>query len=338
MSASDSHLNYREDRTVDAKRVEGECESDSASSLCDRCGHINPSGSKFCTECGFGIADTQTCPKCRAIANPGMDICEQCGTWLLRGKCKFCLTDVAEDDVFCGSCGNPQAGIACPRCGTLSIFDFCRKCDIPLSREAHEQASRAKADPAQQELLVVLQEIAAIDGRIEARRNEASQPSAAAGLEKDQFLQMRLVRERAASESIARTESVPQRKALFSANQQEQIGLLGAQIHAEEERKRLEAERLRVEAERRRKEEEERRRKLLEQVGRVLHEMSAKTFSSSQEARRYYMSLISALPEEVRENLSGSGSLRWRCNFANVEHDDPGQCGGPSHGGVWLFR
>ena len=78
--------------------------------------------------------------------------------------------------------------------------------------------------------------------------------------------------------------------------------------------------------------------KLLEEVGRVLRDMSAKTFSSSQAARRYYMSIISALPEEVRENLSGSGSLRWRCNFANVEHDDPGQCGGPSHGGVWLFR
>jgi hypothetical protein len=248
------------------------------------------------------------------------------------------LTDVAEDDAFCGSCGNPQAGIGCPRCGTLSIFDFCRKCDIPLSREAHEQAARAKADPAQQELLAVLQEIATIDGRIEARRDAESQPSAASGLEKAQFLQMRLVRERAASESTMGTDNVAHRKALFSANQQQQIGLLGAQIHAEEERKRLEAERLRIEAERMRKVEEERRRKLLAEVGRVLRELSAKTFSSSQEARRYYMSVIAALPEELRQHLSCCGSMKWRCNFASCEHSDPGECGDPSQGGVWLIR
>lgn len=338
MSASDHRVNYRKEQTIDAKKTDGERESDSASSKCQRCGQINPAGSRFCSECGNGIAGAPTCQNCHTSAQPGADICERCGTWLLRGKCKFCLAEVAEDNAFCGFCGNPQAGIACPRCGILSIFDFCRKCDIPLSREAHEQATRAKADPAQQELLAVLQEIAAIDGRIEAGRDAASQPSAASGSEKNQFLQMRLVRERAASESIVRTDNVPHRKALFSADQQEQIGLLGAKIHAEEERKRMEAERLRVEAERRRKEEEERRMKLLEEVGRVLRDMSAKTFSSSQAARRYYMSIISALPEEVRENLSGSGSLRWRCNFANVEHDDPGQCGGPSHGGVWLFR
>ena len=149
---------------------------------------------------------------------------------------------------------------------------------------------------------------------------------------------MRLIRERAAAGTTTTTDKVSHRKALFSAEQQEQIGMLGAQILAEEERRRLEAERLRSEAERRRKEEEERRKKLREQVEKVLREMSAKTFSSNQAARRYYMSIISAFPEGVRQHLSCSDSLRWRCNFANCEHSDPGECADPSKGGVWLIR
>lgn len=336
MSDPEERLNYRALKKAEAATVELVDTSAPASMKCIECGHINSAGSNFCTECGSAITGARHCPSCHSTALPGADICEGCGTWLLRGRCKFCLADVAEDDAFCGTCGNPQAGITCPRCGSLSIFDFCRNCAIPLSREGSDQLARTRATPCQEELLAALQEIAAIDERNNDRLDQANGLSAIKEAEADQLLQMRMVRERAAAGIAQVTDKVMQRKALFSADQREQIGLLGDQIKAEEERKRHEAERLRIEEERRRKVEEERRRRLLEQVAGVLREMSAKTFPTSQAARRYYMGIVSALPEEARQLLSTSGSLRWRCNFANVEHADPGECGDPSQGGVWL--
>jgi sec-independent protein translocase protein TatA len=57
---------------------------------CASCGHLNPVGQKFCSDCGTTLASTEasaapepvTCPSC-ATQNPaGQAFCGQCGTSL----------------------------------------------------------------------------------------------------------------------------------------------------------------------------------------------------------------------------------------------------------------
>src|SRR5215472_2997735 len=47
---------------------------------CSKCGAENPSGKKFCGDCGTPLANL--CPKCRADNPAGKRFCGECGTAL----------------------------------------------------------------------------------------------------------------------------------------------------------------------------------------------------------------------------------------------------------------
>jgi ribosomal protein L40E len=47
---------------------------------CSSCGAENPSGQKFCGECGTALA--ATCSSCGAANPPGQKFCGECGTVL----------------------------------------------------------------------------------------------------------------------------------------------------------------------------------------------------------------------------------------------------------------
>jgi hypothetical protein len=68
-----------------------------------------------------------------------------------------------------------------------------------------------------------------------------------------------------------------------------------------------------------------------------MRSLSGKTFSSHQDARRFFMNLIAGLPEEVARKITDRG-MSWRCNAYNSVHNSPGECADPSAGGVWLLR
>jgi hypothetical protein len=141
-------------------------------------------------------------------------------------------------------------------------------------------------------------------------------------------------------------KSVP--KVLFSNEQKERVGRLNEEVAQEEQRRKevaqeeqrrkiIEEERKRREAEEQRRQEEERQRKLQEQFNNAMRKLSGMTFSSNQEARRFYMNIIASLPEEVARKITDR-VMGWRCNYADCVHASPGDCGDPSQGGVWLIR
>ena len=303
---------------------------------CPSCGHGNADSAMFCAECGHSLHAPTTCPECNAAAKPGADICEVCGTWLLPGQCKFCSEHIGEGQEYCGTCGNPVAGIQCPGCGKRSYFDFCKTCAIPLSSQAHQLALAALEDPEQRELATLLEELHELQFEGKAASNVSMVSAAPAVVVDDQIARMRLARAALSAHSAPQYVKV-QPKSLFSDQQKEHINQLGDQIIQEEERQRLEKERLRLEAERKRQEQEERRRKVQEQVNQALSRLAGKTFSSSQEARRFFMAMVSALPEEATHALNSSGRLRWRCHAYSCEHDSPAGCSAPSQGGIWLI-
>jgi hypothetical protein len=308
---------------------------------CSLCSCLNEPDARFCEQCGTFLKDILKCPHCGASARPNADICEVCGEWLLKGQCMFCYALIDEDAVHCGNCGNPTAGIACPQCGNLSCFDFCKTCNLPLTISAREMIQECTNDPEMQELARLCTNMSSVtkgnashETHPEMRETEQFTASS-----HDEISQLKAYREINKQKQTI-FPSQQNTRALFSNAQKEGISLLGTEIAKEKERRR-------VEEERRRQEEEERKRKLEEQLrnekqkqqaqfDQLMKNMKSKRFSSHQEARKYFMSIAASLPEDLLSRVPSPG-LRWRCNAYDNVHDGPYECGDPSQGGEWLL-
>lgn len=338
---------------------------DKVQNACPRCHYANETGAIFCEECGASLHQPAPCPHCGAPARPRADICEVCGEWLLKGQCKFCYAPIDDDEVFCGECGNPAAGIVCVKCGEMSIFDFCKTCGIPLSIQAKQMARETAENPAFQEIISLFEQISGIGAPISTSDIETVQvttdPISTRMPHDEHASKLKAYRE---ASHISVTEHKPKSatKNLFSSDQKKSIGQLADEVAQEEERRRIEEERRRQEEERRRQEEErkrreeeerrrqeaerrrqeeerrrERERKLQEQLSEAMSKLRGKTFSSNQEARRFFMNIIAGLPEEIAKKITNSG-MSWRCNAYDCVHDSPNDCADPSRGGVWMIR
>ena len=130
------------------------------------------------------------CPQCGHPTRKDADICENCGFWLLESLCKFCYTPLEKGAAFCHECGNPVAGIPCPQCGRLSIFDFCPHCNIPLSQQAHQTLDQLKQ--SLEKLISVHQTENATEDRTLPEEQNKPQ-STASSFNWDNFLQKNLL-------------------------------------------------------------------------------------------------------------------------------------------------
>jgi membrane protease subunit (stomatin/prohibitin family) len=81
---------------------------------CQKCGTPNPSGAKFCSNCGAQQVAPQTaaaseCPNCEAQVQAGARFCANCGQSVEPKKCSNCEASLAPGAKFCASCGTPTA-------------------------------------------------------------------------------------------------------------------------------------------------------------------------------------------------------------------------------------
>ena len=105
---------------------------------CSNCGNENPTGLRFCEQCGASLqAETaplpavepppagQTCPDCRATNPAGLRFCEQCGASLQAETAPLPAVEV------------PPAGQTCPSCGATNPtgLRFCEQCGASLLAE-----------------------------------------------------------------------------------------------------------------------------------------------------------------------------------------------------------
>jgi len=222
---------------------------------CPNCHAINELEAKFCAECGYNFEGAKNCPQCGAkIISPNADICEVCGEWLLKGKCKFCYADIEEGAVYCGECGNPVAGIICPKCGQLSYFDFCKHCNIPLTIEAQKMVEKIKNAPPRKD--------EKFSSNQEARRYFMAQKyliinEQIENIQKDKKNELLMMK--TYIEKVEKGEKKKTYIPLFSEKQKESIKSIGK--IADKKMEKQEEERKRKEEERRKKEEEERRKR-----------------------------------------------------------------------------
>ena len=74
---------------------------------CPKCNTANPTGTKFCANCGNPMPQAAKCPSCNSDIPPGSKFCPNCGAKLGGGaKCPKCDADVSPGAKFCPSCGN----------------------------------------------------------------------------------------------------------------------------------------------------------------------------------------------------------------------------------------
>ncbi|HEV2862775.1 MAG TPA: SPFH domain-containing protein [Pyrinomonadaceae bacterium] len=74
---------------------------------CPKCGTPNPTGAKFCANCGANVLQAAgvNCPSCQTPAAAGAKFCANCGTSVEPKKCKNCDTPLAPGAKFCANCG-----------------------------------------------------------------------------------------------------------------------------------------------------------------------------------------------------------------------------------------
>ncbi len=78
--------------------------------LCPKCGNQNPTGTKFCGNCGnkLGPKKMVKCPKCGTEMPQEMKFCGNCGAKMKQADvvCSKCKTKNPANSKFCGNCGN----------------------------------------------------------------------------------------------------------------------------------------------------------------------------------------------------------------------------------------
>jgi hypothetical protein len=241
------------------------------------------------------------CQNCGWGCSITADICENCGDWLLKGKCNFCYTDVEEGQKFCAECGNPPEGIICHSCGKLSHFDFCLQCNIALTEQANETIEMIANSIEFQNLTTINEdEIYNTNEKIKHSKIES---------------------EKLKNYLSKFAEQQPKKKNLFTLND-------NPNGNVEENLKTLEQSKQSIKT----KEQEilfEQQKEI--KALKLLEDTRSKTFSSNQEARKFFGALKILLPTVIQKG--------WRCNAYNCVHEGgPQECAAPASGGTWLYE
>ena len=233
------------------------------------------------------------------------DICENCGEWLLIGKCNFCYADIDEGQRYCSECGNPPLGISCPSCGTLSHFDFCPHCDTSLTEQATETIDLIVNSVEFQDLIKI---------------NETETSNS---IEKSDRADVENAKLRSYLSKLA--EQQQKKKEVFSLNDSPKGNVEKNLIAIEQSKQNIKREEQIISL---KLQKETEALKLLEDTRR-------KTFSSNQEARKFFGALKILLPQVVQKRIPKG----WTCNAYNCTHPEgPHECADPSQGGTWTYE
>lgn len=80
---------------------------------CGQCQHINPQGTKFCSECGNALkAPVQSCTNCQSELPENAKFCPSCGTAVKKNQvCGNCQAENSLESKFCKDCGTKLGGL-----------------------------------------------------------------------------------------------------------------------------------------------------------------------------------------------------------------------------------
>ncbi len=279
---------------------------DEKTKTCDACKTINDIANAFCEECGEPLLKS-VCPQCSSSVNPNQDICEECGCWLLKLQCKFCYASLNSDDEFCHECGNPTAGIVCHNCSTLSFFDFCPKCNTPLTPQALDEIEKAKNDKELVAIKDLFEELAELKVEIEEPPSVSEE-------------EIRLQQEEEEKRKI-----LQQLESFYK--QQDKIKTSTEKAKTDTVKKvPKETPKPKINLSQQISERNSRRKKIMLEIDEKLDALKNRTFNNSQQARCFFNA------------NRPKGNYVWNCNYNNSLHPDPNNCGNPEEGGRWVIE
>ncbi len=322
-------VKYREREEQNKQQAQKYQTAQSFGNVCKNCGYNNEPGAKFCAECGANLSGVLACPNCGSGVSPEADICEACGTWLLEGKCCFCYAELSENEKFCPECGNPTDGITCPNCGTHNIFDFCKKCNTPLTEAAHEELKKINENPYFQSLIKLGEELDYLSqddvDEVELQKQIAEAERQIA-IEKQKFEEAQKKEEQI--QMMMRLEQYSN-KATQGKRQEEnkKPSEPPKQFISDTHLKTIERAKQTLQNAEQRKTDRANKERQLQQE---FNKMAQLTFETSQEARRFF--------NATKPRLYPAKPKYWVCNYANYEHPDgPAGCAEPRLGGYWIY-
>ncbi|MCR6722075.1 MAG: zinc ribbon domain-containing protein [Chitinophagaceae bacterium] len=247
----------------------------------------------------------EACPSCNAPTKPGADICEACGTWLLQGKCRFCYAPFKSGQKFCGSCGNPPEGTNCKSCGTFTQFDFCPRCESPVSRRAAPFLEQLLANP---ELKKMQQEIQELPSTPSPQSDVVAKNNIDIQNELEKYF-AKLEQKQPGKPASSSFEITNENRDFSQELQNSEESMVQQIAQLSKENREIALQKIR--------------------------ELQDRAFSSNQEARLFYMSIKHAFPK-LRLNVCDS-FLGWQCVFTKSIHTDgPSGCARPEMGGRWI--
>jgi membrane protease subunit (stomatin/prohibitin family) len=96
---------------IGGQHAQGSGAAQTQTAACPKCGTRNPTGAKFCSNCGATQQSPEAasveCPSCHAQVQGGAKFCASCGHSLAPQPCKNCQAPVPAASKFCASCGTP---------------------------------------------------------------------------------------------------------------------------------------------------------------------------------------------------------------------------------------
>jgi uncharacterized RDD family membrane protein YckC len=115
-----------------------------APAACPRCGHENPTDTRYCNECGLRIDGL--CPVCGTQNEPASHFCGNCGFDFVQSSPR----QAAADDLRNQPAQPPApAAVQCPRCRHVNEPGavYCYNCGLPLDAAAGVPAEAASGAP-----------------------------------------------------------------------------------------------------------------------------------------------------------------------------------------------
>lgn len=228
-------------------------------------------------------------------------------------RCTFCGAEVDEDDMFCPECGNALGGIRCPKCGALSLRNFCSNCNHPINELAQKAVSEAMRDPEflrarrlAEELEQLEQQIARLSGEETAGEKLLDTSSTLSD------------EDRSAAASYA---------ALFAGIAEMDVPVAPSR---EQEARPAERRRFSADPDLLRAAVKEYRAKAAELQDSIAGMLPDPEMPPEQQRNFFCARKITQI--EMRTTRQ-----EWVCNYCGCHHRQPSECVSPELGGKWLF-